>query len=81
MKFLLILLIPSISFANVQEDIHNKMLEAWAKQSGFEKEITSAGDFLYYQVPEKYKKPLAIFVGIVDSINRREIKLDYKWSF
>ena len=81
-KLIIILLLPLNCQAQMLSEGQLKTcFDAWAKQTGFEREAGQAGDAIYKKIPDEVKKPLEIIAGIYDTMHRQYVSFNYKYEF
>lgn len=81
MKYILVLvLLPLNGFAQMTENDIKICFEAFAKQSGIDKEIERTGTFLYRKIPKNMRKKLDITATLVDTIISQQINVRYEFQ-
>ena len=73
---LLLISLNNYAYADTTQDMMNKTLQAWAKQTGIDKEAEQSGNYLYSKIPNEVKKPLEIIAIMVDTVNKQSIQIE-----
>lgn len=62
--------------------IVNKIFLAWSKQTGFNKEVDESANAIYMAtVPKEYQIYVAIIGGMLDTYNKKAIRITYSKGF